>query len=241
MDITLFSVLVIGLLLGVKHAIEPDHVIAVSTIASKSRKLWDASLAGVFWGIGHTATLFAVGIILILMKGDLSVKWSLSLEFLVGIMLVVLGITSILSIKKDKPHAHLLVENSEDEQEEHVENDQKENTEYVQLNKRNISYFKSLIIGLIHGLAGSAAMVLLTMSTVDTVWQGSLYILIFGVGTTLGMLVFTTILGIPFVLSKNRFTLSRSLIMTTGAVSILFGIYYMYNLGFNEGLFKLWM
>lgn len=225
MDITLFSVLAIGFLLGIKHAIEPDHVIAVSTIASKSRKLWDASLAGVFWGIGHTATLFTIGIILILIKDDISHKWSMSLEFLVGIMLVYLGITSFLSSRKNKQHAHL--------QEEHSENDQ--------LNKRELSYFKSLFIGFVHGLAGSAAMVLLTMSAVDSVWQGSLYILIFGVGTTIGMLVFTTILGIPFVLSKKRFTLSRSLIMFTATISVLFGIYYMYNLGFTEGLFKLWM
>ena len=225
MDITLFSVLAIGFLLGIKHAIEPDHVIAVSTIASKSRKLWDASLAGVFWGIGHTATLLTIGIILILMKDDISHKWSMSLEFLVGIMLVYLGITSFLSSRKNKQHAHL--------QEEHSENDQ--------LNMRELSYFKSLFIGFVHGLAGSAAMVLLTMSAVDSVWQGSLYILIFGVGTTIGMLVFTTILGIPFVLSKKRFTLSRSLIMFTATISVLFGIYYMYNLGFTEGLFKLWM
>ena len=211
--------------MGIKHAIEPDHVIAVSTIASKSRKLWDASLAGVFWGIGHTVTLFTIGIILILMKDDISHKWSMSLEFLVGIMLVYLGITSFLSSRKNKQHAHL--------QEEHSENDQ--------LNKRELSYFKSLFIGFVHGLAGSAAMVLLTMSAVDSVWQGSLYILIFGVGTTIGMLVFTTILGIPFVLSKKRFTLSRSLIMFTATISVLFGIYYMYNLGFTEGLFKLWM
>src|SRR3954469_25259333 len=223
MDITLFSVLAIGFLLGIKHAIEPDHVIAVSTIASKSRKLWDASLAGVFWGIGHTATLFTIGIILILMKDDISHKWSMSLEFLVGIMLVYLGITSFLSSRKNKQHAHLQNKQHAHLQEEHSENDQ--------LNKRELSYFKSLFIGFVHGLAGSAAMVLLTMSAVDSLWQGSLYILIFGVGTTIGMLVFTTILGIPFVLSKKRFTLSRSLIMVTATISVLFGIYYMYNLG----------
>ena len=116
MEITLLSVLAIGFLLGIKHAIEPDHVIAVSTIASKSKKLWDASLAGVFWGIGHTATLFIVGIILILMKGDISDKWSMSLEFLVGIMLVYLGITSLLSSRKNKQHAHLHEEHSEQDQ-----------------------------------------------------------------------------------------------------------------------------
>ena len=100
---------------------------------------------------------------------------------------------------------------------------------------------KSLFIGLVHGLAGSAAMVLLTMSTVDSLWQGGLYILIFGVGTTTGMLAFTTILGIPFVLSSKRFTLSRTLVVITGAISTVFGIYYMYNLGVNEGLFRIWI
>ena len=106
MEITLLSVLALGFILGIKHAIEPDHVIAVSTIASKSKKIWHASLAGVFWGIGHTATLFIIGIILILMKGEIPEKWSMSLEFLVGIMLVYLGVTSILSLRKNKQHAH---------------------------------------------------------------------------------------------------------------------------------------
>ena len=82
MEITLFSVLTIGFILGIKHAIEPDHVIAVSTIASKSKKLWHASLAGVFWGIGHTSTLFIIGILLILMKNDI-----------VGQMVHVIGIS----------------------------------------------------------------------------------------------------------------------------------------------------
>ncbi|MDE1399028.1 urease accessory protein UreH, partial [Bacillus licheniformis] len=90
MEGTLFSDLVLALILGIKHAIGPDHVIAVSTIASQSKKLWQASLAGIFWGIGHTVTLFIVGIIVIVMKGQISEKWSMSLEFLVGVMLVYL-------------------------------------------------------------------------------------------------------------------------------------------------------
>lgn len=97
------------------------------------------------------------------------------------------------------------------------------------------------IIGFIHGLAGSAAMVLLTMSTVTTVWEGAIYILIFGVGTIIGMLVFTTIIGIPFVYSKKNIGLNRMITQGTGAISFLFGIYYMYNLGVNEGLFQMWV
>ncbi len=79
------SILALGFVLGIKHAIEPEHVIAVSTIASQSKNLFRASLAGVFWGIGHTATLFIIRIILMLLKGEIPEKWAMSLEFLVGI------------------------------------------------------------------------------------------------------------------------------------------------------------
>ncbi|MEH7113577.1 sulfite exporter TauE/SafE family protein [Neobacillus niacini] len=223
MEVSLITILALGFILGIKHAIEPDHVIAVSTIASKSKNLWHSSLAGVYWGIGHTATLFIIGFIFIVMKNEISDKWSMSLEFLVGIMLAYLGTTSILRYSGNKKHSHL------------------EPSEATNLNKREVSYFKSLFIGIVHGLAGSAAMVLLTMSSVNSLWQGGVYLLIFGLGTITGMLLFTTVLGLPFVLSKNRFTLNRSLIMTTGVISIVFGIYYMYNLGFSEGLFKLWI
>ena len=98
-----------------------------------------------------------------------------------------------------------------------------------------------MLIGFVHGLAGSGAMILLTMSTVKSVWEAVMYILLFGVGTVIGMLFFTTIIGIPFVLSRKRWTMNRALTLTMGVTSTVFGIYYMYNLGINEGLFRLWM
>ena len=106
MEISFLSILALGFVLGIKHAIEPDHVIAVTTIASQSKKLLRSSLAGVFWGIGHTATLFIVGVILIFMKGEIPEEWAMSLEFLVGIMLVYLGVTTILSFKNIHIHQH---------------------------------------------------------------------------------------------------------------------------------------
>ncbi|MED3562825.1 sulfite exporter TauE/SafE family protein [Bacillus xiapuensis] len=222
MDVTLYSVLALGFVLGIRHAMEPDHVIAVSTIASQSKKLWQASLAGVFWGLGHTATLFIIWIILILLKNDIPEKWSLTLEFLVGIMLVYLGVAAMLSIRKNRDHSH------------HAD---VQNSSTV----KKSAYYKSLFIGLVHGLAGSAAMVLLTMSTVHSVWQGALYILVFGLGTVVGMLIFTTIIGIPFILSMKRMVAGRTLILATGALITIFGFYYMYNLAVNDGLFKLWI
>jgi high-affinity nickel permease len=104
MEVGFFSILALGCVLGIKHAIEPDHVIAVSTIASQSKKLYRSTLAGVFWGIGHTATLFIIGIIIILMKGEIPEKTAMSLEFLVGIMLVYLGVNTTLSLKKNPHH-----------------------------------------------------------------------------------------------------------------------------------------
>jgi len=227
---TLFSVLMLALILGIKHAIEPDHVIAVSTIASQSKKLWQASLAGIFWGIGHTVTLFIVGLIVIVMKGQISEKWSMSLEFLVGIMLVYLGVKTILSFKNSHVHTH---------QHKHLHTHQSSGDHKHRY--KNVTYLRSTFIGLVHGLAGSGAMVLLTISTVKSIEEAAIYILIFGAGTVIGMLFFTTIIGIPFVLSKKRGAISGTLGMATGVISAVFGVYYMYNLGINEGLFNLWI
>jgi len=216
-NVSLLSILLLGFLLGIKHAIEPDHVIAVSTIASESKNIKRSMFAGVFWGIGHTATLLIVGMFLIIAKNTITDKVAMSLEFAVGIMLVSLGLHSILSILKHNHH---------DPQ-----------SASTPVKKR--PHIKSFIIGLVHGLAGSAAMVLLTMSTVTTVWQGALYILIFGFGTVVGMLSFSTVIGLPFVLTNGK-QLNRYLHNLAGIISILFGFYYMYNLGVNEGLFSLW-
>ncbi|WLR51696.1 urease accessory protein UreH [Bacillus tianshenii] len=214
MEIGFLSVLLFGFILGIKHAIEPDHVIAVSTIASKSKVWWRSSLAGVFWGIGHTLTLLVVGVIVILLKVEISEVVAMSLEFLVGIMLVYLGVTSVISYK-GQPHSH------ED--------------------SKGFSYGKSLFVGFVHGLAGSAAMILLTISTVESLTEVGLYIFIFGLGTIVGMLLFSTVIGLPFVFSIKKGSVNQTLTRLTGVVSAAFGIYFMYNLGINEGLFQLWI
>ncbi|WP_020062538.1 HoxN/HupN/NixA family nickel/cobalt transporter [Bacillus sp. 123MFChir2] len=237
MEMGFLSILALGFVLGIKHAIEPDHIIAVSTIASQSKKLSRSTLAGVFWGIGHTATLFIIGIILIFMKGEIPEKWAMSLEFLVGIMLVYLGVTTVSSLKNIHVHQH----EHDGEEHKHIHSHIHSGKHEHQHQHKNVSYFKSMMIGLVHGLAGSGAMVLLTMSTVKSVWEAAIYILIFGIGTVIGMLFFTTIIGIPFVFSAKKISLNKTLTQITGSISIVFGIYYMYNIGVTEGLFKLWI
>lgn len=234
MDVTIFAVLSMSFLLGIKHAIEPDHMIAVSTIASQTKSLWRSTLAGVFWGIGHTLTLLLVGLIMIVVKGQIPETVALSLEFAVGIMLVYLGISSILSIKKEKIHAHLH-EHQEGYDHNHFHSHKEEKSH--QHAHKDLSYYKSMAIGIVHGLAGSAAMVLLTMETVKTVNEAVIYILIFGLGTILGMLLTTTAIGVPFVLTANSAKVNRGLTRLVGLVSVAFGFYYMYSIGIGDGLF----
>jgi sulfite exporter TauE/SafE len=214
-ELNLWSILAIGFVLGIKHALEPDHIIGVSTLASESKKLWKSSLVGVYWGIGHTSTLLVTGLLLIVLKVSITEKWAMSLEFLVGIMLVYFGVAAILH--KQGVHAKAGAETT-----------------------GKFQYRRPLFMGFIHGLAGSAAMILLTMSTVDSVWQGAGYILVFGLGTVISMLLFNTVIGIPFVMSKNKASVNKPLIQFAGLLSAAFGLYYMYNLGVNEGLFKMW-
>lgn len=210
MEVSLLSVLFFSLLLGAKHAVEPDHIIAVSTLASRSNTMKTSSLAGIYWGIGHTMTLLICGFIVIGLKATISETTALTLESLVGVMLIVLGIRAILSTEnKVKP------------------------------SRTGTHYAKAMGIGFVHGLAGSAAMVLLVMSTIDTVWQGSLYMIVFGIGTCAGMLLFTSLIGIPFTFKKSTLQWQTLLSKAAGTVSLLFGIYYLYQLLVVEGLGRL--
>ncbi|GGJ71453.1 hypothetical protein GGR02_002284 [Anoxybacillus voinovskiensis] len=199
---TVWPTLLFGFILGLKHATEPDHVIAVSTIASRTRKLSLSSLAGIFWGIGHTTTLFVVGMIVIGLEQQIPETAAMWLELAVGVMIVVLGITSFRSAnrsyKKDVSMRHF--------------------------------HLKSTMIGIVHGLAGSAGMVLLALTTVDTRLQAVLFILIFGVGTIMGMMLFTTFLGLPFIWMKRKQIVYQFTIKAVSLISIVYGLYYMYRI-----------
>ncbi len=237
MEVGLISVLAFGFLLGMKHAIEPDHVIAVSTIASQSKKFWRAALAGVFWGIGHTATLFAVGLVLLLLKGEMPETLAMTLEFAVGVMLVYLGVNALRKFRRQQVHAHLhahgeVVHSHFHSHEQGAEHDH---------SHHRISYLKSVLIGFVHGLAGSAAMMLLTLETVDSIGQALLFILIFGLGTILSMLLFTAAISVPFLLAATKPSFHNMLLGVTGVISAVFGLYYMYGIGVTDGLFKLWV
>jgi ABC-type nickel/cobalt efflux system permease component RcnA len=229
--ITIFG---IGFILGLRHAFDADHFVAVSTIASRTGNLLKAASAGIYWGIGHTLTLFIVGMLFISFKATVPETLALSMELLVGIMLVVLGWTTFKSFQKKKVHFHI---HQHDQGVSHVhfhshEKEEKHKHSHIEKPER-----KSFFIGMVHGLAGSGALVLLTISSLSTLTEAGLYILLFGVGTIVGMFIFATLIGLPFViLSKHSIKTERNLGMLAGMVSILFGLYFMYEIAFVEGL-----
>lgn len=219
-----YSVYLIAVLMGIKHAIEPDHIVAISTIVCKSKSFSKASLLGLVWGIGHTLTLFIVGMIAISFKHTISQETAVLLEKLVGVMIGFLGIKILLNYKNlDHTHIH---KSSDSETHKHSHPHTHNHEDHLDKKSNFYDYFKSMIVGLVHGLAGSAAMIILTISTVSSAFEGAMFILCFGIGTIISMFMFTTILGIPFVKSQG-FKLNQAMNIVVGLVSITFSAYYI--------------
>ncbi len=220
----------LGLLLGMRHSTDPDHVVAVSTIVSKQRSIRHAGLIGTIWGLGHTLTIFAVGSMIILFGVVIPPRLGLSMEFSVALMLILLGVLNLTGVMQRmtsyltrKP---LSVSKAET------------------LLDRSIGRFgvyqcvRPLVIGIVHGLAGSAAVALLVLSTIHSPVWATVYLLIFGAGTMVGMMCMTAAMAVPLALAGNRFTsISRGFSVASGVVSVCFGFFLVYQLGFLGGLF----
>lgn len=223
----LVSLLGLGLVLGLRHALDADHVIAVSTIVSRTGSLKKSSLYGVMWGVGHTATLLLVGVLILGFKLALPDKLALSFEFIVGIVLVALGVDVIRKIRLEKLHLH-----------EHTHDG--DTHTHLHSHKEGHAHghsHKSFIVGMIHGLAGSAALTLLVLTTVKSVMYGLLYILIFGIGSTAGMLLVSAVIGLPFIFAARFDRIHGYIGALAGIISILFGLMLMYEIGFHQKLF----
>ena len=235
MNTTLLTTLVLGFALGMKHALDADHVVAVSTIVSQYRNPLKATLVGIFWGIGHTTTLLLVGIAVIVFKLVIPDQLALSMEFLVGVVLFALGIQILWKYLPKKKHTH--VHDHGDEMHAHAHSHlRKESEENVHHHPPR--QHRSLLLGMIHGLAGSAALMLLVLSSIQSPVEGVIYILVFGVGSILGMMVISTLIGLPFALSSRRFeSLNHTIRFLAGALSTGLGIFLMIDIGFIKGLF----
>ncbi len=223
----------VGLLLGMRHSTDPDHVVAVSTIVSKQRSIRHAGLIGTIWGLGHTLTIFAVGSLIILFGVVIPPRLGLSMEFSVALMLILLGVLNLTGVMQ-RITTYL------------TGNGKRESavTKAETLLDRSVGRFgvyqlvRPLVIGIIHGLAGSAAVALLVLSTIHSPVWATMYLLIFGAGTMVGMMCMTAAMAVPLAYAGNRFAgMSRFFSVASGVVSVCFGIFLVYQLGFLGGLF----
>jgi hypothetical protein len=258
-------ILSLGLLLGIRHATDPDHIIAVSTIVSRERSLARAARIGAFWGLGHTATIIAVGAPLILFRWKISPRIGAGMELGVALMLIVLGAGSLIDITRGRSrgtshshlhrhgdqihqhaHGHLAAESLTESRSEHqaatphddaAHGHGDEDTPLGVIDRvagtaPGYDLIRPLVVGVIHGLAGSAAIALMILATIRTPLLAVGYLLIFGLGTIVGMIVLTTAIALPVVASGNRSLAgNRWLRVAFAVLSMGFGIFLAVRIG----------
>ncbi len=259
--ITLISFMFFGFFLGMRHATDADHVIAVSTIVSRERKIGSAALLGLFWGLGHSLTIFFVGGTIILFGIVIPPRLGLAMEFSVALMLIILGSMNLTGLMRwihgnvtadhqhghgihDHPHQHGdYIHSHPHRHAPEIHGHQENATTPAWLDRvfgkmPLYQIFRPVVVGIVHGLAGSAALALLVLTTISEPLTALAYLLVYGLGTIAGMMLITAVLALPFAYSAGRFiNANRHLAVASGVLSVIFGLFLAYRIGFVEGLF----
>jgi len=259
---TLVSILALGFFLGMRHATDPDHLIAVSTIVARYRSVRQALWIGAFWGLGHTVTVLVVGGLVMLMGWTIPHRVGLSLEFSVGLMLILLGALNLASFaqwfRKDSfvtedsagvvmlPHTHAHGDYVHTHPHQAAGGRHPHDPEQTPVNWIDRHFgasgmfqaLRPLFVGVVHGMAGSSAVALLVLATIRNGQWALLYLLLFGAGTIVGMMLVTVAMAVPFVYAGRRLrNWQRAFRLASGAVSVGFGLFLAYRVGFVNGLF----
>jgi hypothetical protein len=265
--ISLFSIVALGFFLGMRHATDPDHVIAVSTIVSRERNIAKSAWVGAVWGIGHTLTIFVVGAVLILLdfvglqQGSgaagfhISPRIGLLMDLAVAVMLIVLGIMNIRRFTRWAPalateaalhsHSHAHGDYVHAHPHGHAPESHPhaaDQTPVARLDKilqrfRSYNLVRPLIIGIVHGLSGSAAVALLVVPIIrDPKWSVA-YLLVFVVGTVIGMMLITLTIASAFHLVRGGQKFFQRLAFASGLLSLCFGVFIAYQICIVNGLF----
>ena len=214
----------LGSLLGMRHALEPDHLTAVSTLVTGERSSYRAAMLGAFWGLGHTLSLVVVGAVLVVLRAEMPARVSDLFELFVAVMLVGLGVRAmLLAVRQGRigpAHEHhhgRLVHNHAGA------------APHVHVGKWTLAR-RPLLVGAVHGLAGSGALTALVLATLSSTTARITYMALFGLGSTLGMAALSGLLGWPLAkLGANR-TLVRGMSLAVGCVSIVLGVFWGYPL-----------
>jgi cytochrome c biogenesis protein CcdA len=234
----------LGFLLGLKHATDADHVVAVSTIASEFGSAWRGIWIGVSWGLGHTTPLLVLGAVILLAKEAVLERYEAvapALEFGVGVMLVVLGVQVFWNLKRGRLHIHGHQHGHSGHL--HIHGTHAAGTDphfetghgIFRLTKPEFRA-KSYAIGIVHGLAGSAAVMLVLLPQIDSVWVGMAYLALFGVGTMISMALITVVLGVPFAVGGRFRGMERGVAGAAGGASVAFGAALMSDLALGTAL-----
>jgi ABC-type nickel/cobalt efflux system permease component RcnA len=241
-SLSAFALLGLGLVYGLKHATEVDHVVAVSTIVSEHRNVLRSALVGGLWGVGHTASLIVTGTIVLALGLAIPDGVSTWLEFCVALMIVGLGASALARALRRRTDVHIHQHSHDRVSHVHIhfhERGTAHVVEQVASHPHAISRIglKPLLVGAMHGLAGSAALTLLVLTQIESTALGLLYLAVFGLGSILGMLLMSGLIGLPFALSARRLSgVNYGLQTVAGALSIAFGLWYAYRVGITNGL-----
>jgi high-affinity nickel-transport protein len=269
------GIALLGLLLGMRHATDPDHVIAVTAILSRERRLAAATRIGVVWGLGHTLTVLAVGAAMIVFKLAVPARLGLAMEFAVAVVLILLGLGAFAALlrriasrlfgsrardardSKDLVvHSHPHTHDGATHRHPHVHQHPGEyageaacaagefHSEHglppgpLPSFASRRPLLRSFAVGLVHGLAGSAALALLVLSAIPQPLWATLYLAIFCVGTIIGMGLITTAIATPMMVASRRMSsLHQRLVTGSGLLSFGFGLFLAYQIGIVDRLF----
>ena len=242
-SLSLLAVLSIGLVFGLKHATEVDHVVAVSTIVSQHKNVLHSALVGALWGAGHTASLLVIAVIVLTLRVAIPERVSGWLELGVAVMIVCLGISALRRALRKNADVHVHQHNHDGLSHTHVHFHEEE-TRHAPASHSQHSHtvsrlgWKPVLIGMMHGLAGSGALTLLVLTQISSSLTGFFYVATFGLGSIVGMLLMSGLIGLPFALTSRKLTHVHLGIQTLAAVfSICFGIWYAYEASSNAQLF----
>ena len=238
--ISFFGILILGFFLGMRHATDTDHVVAVMTIVTKQRGVAKAGVIGALWGVGHTFTIFLVGVAIILFKVSIPPRLGLSMEFAVGLMLILLGVLNLTGVLRWLQHKFTPSMVMPQEQTAPVTVSSTRGN-WLDRHLREMGLYNALrplVIGTVHGLAGSAAVAILVMTTITDPWWAIAYLLLFGLGTVAGMAAMTTAMAYPIVYTgRKMFRWNQALAVGSGVLSVAFGMFISFQIGIGGGLF----
>jgi len=229
------AVLGLGFVLGLRHALDVDHLAAVSTIVSQGRGLWRSSLVGAVWGLGHTASLLAAGVAVIALHTEIPPRLSQALELGVAVMLIGLGLNLLLNLRRGAT-VHVHAHEHGRHRHLHVHVHPADRVAAEPHHHPVIGTRRPFLVGLVHGLAGSAALMLAVLATIPSPAVAFVYIAIFGIGSIGGMMIMSTLLGLPFTLARERFhTIDLALRTASGIGSIAVGLLLAWEIGSDAG------